>query len=480
MTGRRARNSIFQAGNRWIRASSCGILFGLLLTAPSGATSLAAQNSGDGAGDPATAASAVSTDIPTWSRDVAPIIQRSCQQCHRTDGIGPMPLLTYEQTVPFAPLIRYRVEQRIMPPWHHRQDGGHSGLRERHLPQRRRDRDHRAVGRRRRTRGRPRRHAAAHRLPACVQVGARGRAGPARLRGEVRALQRSGQRPGSVVGTTRWSSRGSPSGAGSGPRSSSLRIRWASRSCTMGTYASCRTATAWSWSGWGSESGWDRMPEGVGKLLLPGPARISWGLHYFPIGTPVPEDVVEAGVWLYPPDYEPELSSSGEQRHLIDGTFTAGPRARDLHHPAPRLPHAGARVRAGVPGAPAELPAPLCICGAPRCPWRPSIPMVAGRCSAGWTSTTTTGRSRTSTKTMCSRCSPRGPVLLFHSQFDNTANNPINPDPDQWVLFGARGVDEMSHAWGGDHLPERGGLPAAAARTHPAGLGRALKWAGRR
>ena len=44
---------------------------------------------------------------------------------------------------------------------------------------------------------------------------------------------------------------------------------------------------------------------------------------------------------------------------------------------------------------------------------------------------------------------PRGTVLLFHSQFDNTANNPINPDPDQWVLFGARGVDEMSHAWVG-------------------------------
>ena len=42
---------------------------------------------------------------------------------------------------------------------------------------------------------------------------------------------------------------------------------------------------------------------------------------------------------------------------------------------------------------------------------------------------------------------PKGTVLLLHSHFDNTKNNPINPDPDQWVLFGARGVDEMSHAW---------------------------------
>ena len=44
---------------------------------------------------------------------------------------------------------------------------------------------------------------------------------------------------------------------------------------------------------------------------------------------------------------------------------------------------------------------------------------------------------------------PKGTVLMFHSQFDNTASNPINPDPDQWVLFGARGVDEMSHGWVG-------------------------------
>ena len=40
-------------------------------------------------------------------------------------------------------------------------------------------------------------------------------------------------------------------------------------------------------------------------------------------------------------------------------------------------------------------------------------------------------------------------MLLFHSYYDNTTNNPINPDPDQWVGFGARGVDEMSHAWVG-------------------------------
>ena len=42
---------------------------------------------------------------------------------------------------------------------------------------------------------------------------------------------------------------------------------------------------------------------------------------------------------------------------------------------------------------------------------------------------------------------PKGTVLQFSSVFDNTANNPINTDPEQWVVFGRRGVDEMNHAW---------------------------------
>ena len=44
---------------------------------------------------------------------------------------------------------------------------------------------------------------------------------------------------------------------------------------------------------------------------------------------------------------------------------------------------------------------------------------------------------------------PKGTVLQLTSVFDNTVNNPLNPDPNQWVVFGRRGVDEMSHAWVG-------------------------------
>ena len=44
---------------------------------------------------------------------------------------------------------------------------------------------------------------------------------------------------------------------------------------------------------------------------------------------------------------------------------------------------------------------------------------------------------------------PKGTVLLFTSVFDNSTANPLNPDPEQWVVFGRRGLDEMSHMWVG-------------------------------
>ena len=44
---------------------------------------------------------------------------------------------------------------------------------------------------------------------------------------------------------------------------------------------------------------------------------------------------------------------------------------------------------------------------------------------------------------------PKGTMLIATSWFDNTADNPNNPDPEQWVTFGKRTVDDMSHIWVG-------------------------------
>ena len=53
----------------------------------------------------------------TFHKDVEPILQKSCQECHRPGEIGPMPLLTYEQARPWAKAIKAAVLQGKMPPW---------------------------------------------------------------------------------------------------------------------------------------------------------------------------------------------------------------------------------------------------------------------------------------------------------------------------------------------------------------------------
>ncbi len=53
----------------------------------------------------------------TFHQDVAPLLQRHCQTCHRSGGIAPMPLVTYAETRPWAKAIRGEVVRRTMPPW---------------------------------------------------------------------------------------------------------------------------------------------------------------------------------------------------------------------------------------------------------------------------------------------------------------------------------------------------------------------------
>jgi len=58
----------------------------------------------------------------TFHNDIEPILQRSCQGCHRPGGVAPMSLVTYEQVAPFAGLIEYKTALRdragAMPPWY--------------------------------------------------------------------------------------------------------------------------------------------------------------------------------------------------------------------------------------------------------------------------------------------------------------------------------------------------------------------------
>src|SRR5690349_12610258 len=54
---------------------------------------------------------------PTFYQDILPVLQKSCQGCHRSGGIAPMPFETYKQTRPYAQAIKTATQQKSMPPW---------------------------------------------------------------------------------------------------------------------------------------------------------------------------------------------------------------------------------------------------------------------------------------------------------------------------------------------------------------------------
>ena len=92
-------------------------LFGLL-------AALVAATSGTRAQVPATSITTTTATTPgdvTFTKDIAPILQRSCQHCHHADGVAPMSLVTYEDARPWARALKTRTALRTqrgaMPPW---------------------------------------------------------------------------------------------------------------------------------------------------------------------------------------------------------------------------------------------------------------------------------------------------------------------------------------------------------------------------
>ena len=58
-----------------------------------------------------------SGSAPTFTKDIAPILYRNCVGCHRTGDIAPMELISYQQVRPWAAALKESVVKRTMPPW---------------------------------------------------------------------------------------------------------------------------------------------------------------------------------------------------------------------------------------------------------------------------------------------------------------------------------------------------------------------------
>src|SRR5689334_16929416 len=69
----------------------------------------------------------------TFNKDVLPILQKNCQECHRPGEVAPMSLLTYTDARPWAKAIKAAVLSKNMPPWFAEPQGVHTFSNDRRL-----------------------------------------------------------------------------------------------------------------------------------------------------------------------------------------------------------------------------------------------------------------------------------------------------------------------------------------------------------
>jgi hypothetical protein len=188
---------------------------------------------------------------------------------------------------------------------------------------------------------------------------------------------------------------------------------------------------------WAIGKGYDRYRDDTGKLLMPG-EKISWDQHIHAVGEEIPTGS-ELAFWFYPKGQEPKKRS-----YLVG--FTGIDRTKMLDIPPNSIartdgftvlkentmitnfqPHFHLRgkameVKAILPDGSTQ------------------VVSYVGKFNFNWMTNYIYADD-------AAPVFPKGTVIQVSAWYDNTKNNPNNPDPDQWVGYGDRTVDEMAHAW---------------------------------
>jgi hypothetical protein len=205
------------------------------------------------------------------------------------------------------------------------------------------------------------------------------------------------------------------------------------------------------------------VPEGVCRTM-PANSRVAWDIHMFPggvgataPGTMIKDNVVEIGLWFHDDDYMTASAKTPYKQdlklyRLTDGyesgelivppngyTMTQGFHSFD--HPV--------RIDSFQPHGHLRMNAASLEIFYPETGRTEQISQVSNW-SATWHHSHLYAED-------AAPLLPAGAVMVIKQWYDNTANNPNNPDPDQWVVGGSRTGDEMSHAWiAVTHLDDEG------------------------
>ena len=401
---------------------------------------------------PAPSAAAAPERALTFTRDIAPILQQKCQVCHRPGSIAPTSLLSYDEVKRSAPRMRTRILAREMPPWHIDRTVGIQRFKndpslsdeqietivrwiDEGMPE-----------------GQPGDMPPPIRWPDASVWQLAGRFGPPDLvvRSAPFDVPERGQdkwwRPVVPTGLTeaRWVRAievkpSVPDGRRVVHHALTLLEQNEGGQLTnlASTAAESGRMSAGLFMEWAVGKTGEIFPADAGKLMLPD-SRIRWEVHYYPVGQAIPNDVVELGVWFYPKDQTPQNRTILRMFNVAGGNeLDIAPHSKSMTQnfyvlPAPARienfqPHMHMRgkamsMEAVYPDGRREL-----LSLVSNFQWRWHINYIYADDAAPLL--------------------PKGTTLVFTAWHDNTAQNRNNPDPDQWVGWGDRTVDEMAHAW---------------------------------
>jgi len=400
------------------------------------------------------AAELTSNKPVTFSKDIAPIFQEKCQDCHRKGTAAPMSLITWEEARPWARSIKDRVVARNMPPWHIDQNVGirhfanDMSLSNEQIATIVKWVDTGAA------QGDPKDMPTARTWndDAAWQLAAK--LGPPDLiiKSTPYTMPANSQdqwwRPLADTGVTepRWV-RGVEirPGTNAGRKITHHALAHLvqendpdAQRFSDGVGDGRSPNEAGTLMEWAIGKSYDLYPEGSGKLLLPG-SHIWWDIHYHAAGEAI-TDVVELGVWLYPKGHEPKhrtyltgFQSTSRQGSRLDippnsiamqDGFTVLKAAARLENFQPHM-----HLRGKSMSMEAILP-------------NGQVQMIANvdKFDFNWMTNYIFAADEAPVL-------PKGTVIHIKSIYDNTAAHKGNPDPDQWVGWGDRTVDEMGHAW---------------------------------
>jgi hypothetical protein len=387
--------------------------------------------------------------VPTFARDVAPILQEKCQACHRDGYIAPMSLVTYEQTRPWAKAIKARVAARQMPPWHIDKTVGIQQFKnDRSLTDDQIDTLVRWVDAGA-PKGDPKDMPPPKQWPDESIWNFAGQFGPPDLiiksppyTMPAVALD-AWYKPVVETGLTepRWvraiEIRPSTVKGRKITHHALARLQQADRTANADAFAD-DAGSAGLFMEWAVGKQGEIMRPNSGKLMLPG-SKIVFEVHYHAVGEPI-TDSVEMGIYFYPKGQEPKYrqtlslfsSIAGGSRNIdIPPNSTFVSQAFHTLRQAGRVenfqPHM--HLRGKAMSLEAVLPNGTTM-----------MLSHVNRFEFNWMNNYIYTDD-------AAPLLPKGTILKVTSWYDNTAANKNNPDPDQWVGFGDRTVDEMGHAW---------------------------------